>query len=94
MINYPRYTKQLFTYITSHQQQHPEIRDTVIRQYASSLHDLWVRSFGSEYVKPYKTIPRILYRIMAEYDKYHKTHLYGNAKRGIPSKPIRRVNRD
>ena len=71
-----------------------EIRDSVIRQYASSLHDLWIRSFGSEYVKPYKTITRILSRIMAGYDKYRKTYLYGNAKRGIPSKPIRRVNRD
>ena len=71
-----------------------EIRDTVIHQYPSSLYDLWVPSFGSKYVKPYKTIPRILYQIMAEYDKYRKTHLYENAKRGIPSKPIRRVNRD
>ena len=71
-----------------------EIRDTVIRQYASSLHDLWIRSFGSEYVKPYKTFPRILYWIVAEYDKHHKTDLSGNAKQGIPSKPIHRVNRD
>ena len=42
-----------------------EIRDTVIHQYPSSLYDLWVPSFGSKYVKPYKTIPRILYQIMA-----------------------------
>ena len=71
-----------------------EIRDTVIHQYASSLHDLWVCSFGSEYAKLCKTIPQILYRIMAEYDKYCKTHLYGNAKQGIPTTPIFRVNRD
>ena len=65
-----------------------EIRDTVIRQYTLSLRDLWVSSFGSEYVNPYKTISRILYQIIREYDMYRETHLYGNAKRGVPSKPI------
>ena len=31
---------------------------------------------------------------MAEYDKYRKTHLSGNIKRGIPSKTVHRVNKD
>ena len=66
----------------------------VINQYAASLHTLWVRSFGTEHVKLMKTVPKILLRIQSEYDKYRVKHLYGNAKRGIPGKALRRVNRD
>ena len=71
-----------------------EKREDTIHQYASALHEIWVRIFGAEYVKPIKTIARILSRVMAEYDKYRKTHLYGNVKRGIPSKIVHRVNKD
>ena len=71
-----------------------EKREDAIHQYPSSLHELWVCSFGAEYVKPIKTISRIFSGVMAEYDKYRKTLLYGNVKRGIPSKTVRRVNKD
>ena len=61
-------------------------RQQVINQYSASLQQLWICSFGKEHVKLNTTIPRILSRIMAEYDKFRKTNLYGNAKRGIPPK--------
>ena len=69
-------------------------RKDVINQYTASLHDLWVRSFGKEYVRDPRRILDILSRIMVSYDKFRKTNLYGNAKRGIPSKNIRRVNKE
>ena len=67
-------------------------RKKVINQYAASLHALWVQSFGTDHVK--SRLQKILSRIMSEYDKYKVKHVYGNAKRGIPGKPIRIVNRD
>ena len=66
----------------------------VINQYAASLQKVWEGSFGKEHVMKAPTIHRVLQRIMEEYDRYRKTNLYGNAKRGIFPKNIRKVNKE
>ena len=69
-------------------------RQEVINKYSVSLNLLWIYSFGKEHVKLKTTIPGILSRIMGGYDKYRKTNFYENPKRGIPSKNIRRINKE
>ena len=69
-------------------------RVDVINQYAASLQKVWECSFGKEHVKQTRTIHRVLQRIMDEYDKYRKINLYGNAKRGISPKNIRKINKE
>ena len=91
VINFQQYMMRLF-YLSP--TANSTKRQEVINQYSASLQQLWICSFGKEHVKLNTTIPRILSRIMAEYDKFRKTNLYGNAKRGIPPKNICKINKE
>ena len=69
-------------------------RKATITLYARALHRLWVQSFGEEHVIPLFHVCRILSRIMSEYVSFRVRNLYGDVRRKVPPKNLRRLHKE